>query len=535
MNHHPILNLVLRYFIILLSVIGTAGLFLFLPSPAVQKQKSGYSYYSSLTGTATCTQPESTDSLQELPELSHRKMQYTVQAEYMELPEEASVSKRRSGYQGNGYVAGLPAHTEKALVFPVHIPYSQHYAVTVCAASAKTVENAIRINGELLSDFTLIGDSRFTLVTFYGIFMEEGSAEIAIDTGEPGIEVDFIRLREDFSLDNQVFRIADSPCNPNAAPETVTLYQTLAAEWDSSMITGQYVSDNSNRELNMIYQVTGQLPAIRFSALGTRDDREVISGAMDWHVYMHGIVGLMWHWQAPGSDSVYAEEADFDLYEALRDADPEKLAAMTPEEADKAVSDGTLTPDARSLLADIDETSAMLIRLRNMDIPVLWRPLHEAGGGWYWWGAYGRDSYEKLWLLLYYRMTDYHNLNNLIWVWNGQSASYLVPERTYDIAAADIYLSPEMEFGSRHEQFQALANLTHHRKMLALSECSSLPNPDQMLLDRSVWSFFGLWYGEYLMNPDGTLSESYYSSSDLYKLYNSKQVLSLNDFLSIYQ
>ena len=535
MNEHPILNMVLRYVVILLSVIGTVGLFLFLPSPAQPEQQSGYNYYRSLIGTASDELSSETDNTQALPEVKRRKMQYTVQAEYMDLPKDAFVSKQRSGYQGNGYVAGLPENTESALVFPIHIPYSQHYAVTLCAASAKTVENAIRVNGELLSDFTLIGDSRFTLVTFYGIFLEEGSAEIAIDTGESGVDVDFIRLREDFSLDNQTFRIADSPCNPNAAPETVSLYQKLAAEWDNSMITGQYVSDNSNRELNMIYQVTGQLPAIRFSALGTRDDRQVISGAMDWHVYMNGIVGLMWYWQAPGTESVYAKESDFSLYDALHDMDPVALAGMTQEEADQAVKNGTITPGARALIADIDDTSVMLKRLRDMDIPVLWRPLHEAGGGWYWWGANGSDSYEKLWLLLYHRMTEYHNLNNLIWIWNGQSASYLVPENTYDIAAADVYLSPEMEFGSRHDQFQALADLTHHKKMLALSECSSLPNPDQMLIDRSVWSFYGLWYGEYLMKSDGTLSETYYSSSDLYKLYNSKQVLSLNDFLSIYQ
>lgn len=136
---------------------------------------------------------------------------------------------------------------------------------------------------------------------------------------------------------------------------------------------------------------------------------------------------------------------------------------------------------------------------------------------------------------MYHRMSEYHDLNNLIWIWNGQSASYLVPEQTYDIASVDVYLSEEMEYGSRHEQFQALANLTKHRKMLALSECSSLPDVTQMQLDHSIWTFFGLWYGEYLMNPDGSFSEKYYSSSDLYNLYNSKQCLSLNDFLSIRQ
>ena len=70
--------------------------------------------------------------------------------------------------------------------------------------------------------------------------------------------------------------------------------------------------------------------------------------------------------------------------------------------------------------------------------------------------------------------------------------------------------------------------------MLALSECSTVPNQQMMQLDRALWSYFGLWYGEYLMNPDGTFSDTYYSSSDLYNLYNSEFALSLKDFVSLY-
>ena len=185
------------------------------------------------------------------------------------------------------------------------------------------------------------------------------------------------------------------------------------------------------------------------------------------------------------------------------------------------------------LLTDIDSIAVSLKKLDNMNIPVLWRPLHEAGGGWYWWGADGREAYQKLWSLLWHRLTDYHRLNNLIWVWNGQSAAYLVPEQSYDIASLDVYLQPRMQFGSRYEQFISLARITNSRKLLALSECSTLPDPEMMKLDESVWSFFGLWYGDYLMNPDGSFNDSNYSSSDLYNLYNSELALSLNDFLSL--
>ena len=246
MKRHPVFHALARYLIIIISVTATASLFLFLPVDHAPVQKTGYNYYSSLIGTAADPQESFVTERADLPSVQLNKVQYSVQAEYMKLPDCAKISKQRSGYQGNGYVADLPESTENALVFPIHIPFSQHYAVTICAATAKTAVNAIRVNDELLSEFTMIGDSRFTLVTFYGIFLEEGDAKIAIDTIDGGIEVDFIRLHEDYSLYKQMFRITDTPCNPQASAKTVDLYQILAAEWDHAMISGQYVSDNNN-------------------------------------------------------------------------------------------------------------------------------------------------------------------------------------------------------------------------------------------------------------------------------------------------
>ena len=73
MNEHPILNMVLRYVVILLSMIGTVGLFLFLPSPAQPEQQSGYNYYRSLIGTASDELSSETDNTQALPEVKRRK------------------------------------------------------------------------------------------------------------------------------------------------------------------------------------------------------------------------------------------------------------------------------------------------------------------------------------------------------------------------------------------------------------------------------------------------------------------------------
>ena len=42
------------------------------------------------------------------------------------------------------------------------------------------------------------------------------------------------------------------------------------------------------------------------------------------------------------------------------------------------------------LRMEIDKIRSKLVELKKLQaskIPVLWRPLHEAGGKWFWWGA----------------------------------------------------------------------------------------------------------------------------------------------------
>ena len=55
------------------------------------------------------------------------------------------------------------------------------------------------------------------------------------------------------------------------------------------------------------------------------------------------------------------------------------------------------------------------VRFRG-DVPVLWRPLHEFDGAWFWWGKGGAEAFKKLWRLMYDRFTGLHKLDNLIWV-----------------------------------------------------------------------------------------------------------------------
>lgn len=472
----------------------------------------------------------------DVPDIAKSEVAFSIEAEDVKKgPGSIRFSTKRPNYQGRGYVYRLPENTVSAFNFPVSVPTTQHYDITICMAADKNVENALRVGDSLLTTFGLSGTGKFTRVTFYGIFLEAGETIVSIDTIDAGIDIDYLELTNDTSIYDINFEIEQQPCNPNASEATKKLYSVLASQWGEQIITGQYASDNSNRELNLIYEMTGQLPVIRFGELGTDDDLAQIEAATDWHLYTGGVVGLMWQWNAPGTDTIYAKDSNFSLTKALYAVDTKELALKSPEKLDKLVSDGKISENCRLLLSDIDDVASSLTKLANMDIPVLWRPLHEASGGWYWWGASSEKSYTQLWQLLYDRLTNYHKLNNLIWIWNGQSTSYLVPDNTYDIASVDVYLSSDMTYGSRYEQYLSLSKITNGKKLLALSECSSIPSMEMMLLDHTTWSFFGLWYGEYIMDSAGNFTDKYYSSKDLYNLYNSDRALSLNDFLSLCQ
>ncbi len=470
-----------------------------------------------------------------LPEIEAEYASWSVEAETVKIPKGVEILRDRPGYSGIGYLGKLPEHTKSALTIPIHVPYTQHYSLTICLGSDYGGNGAVRINDALVSPFSLEAGKTFTRVTFYGLFLEKGKTTVALDTEYGHLECDYIELSSDTSLDDTRFDIPETPCDADASDAAKKLYEFLRDHWGERMLTGQYVSDSANRELGIIYSLTGQLPVIRFSELGTDRDPAQIESAIDWNVYLNGVVGLMWQWKAPGSDSVYTNDTEFDLEAALFNVDPSRLAGMSQDEIQTAIRKLDLPKGSLELVKDIDSIAESLRKFADMDIPVLWRPLHEAGGEWYWWGSAGPTYYVRLWELLYQRLTSYHQLHNLIWIWNAQSSEYCVPDDTYDIASVDIYLKPEHSYGSRYEQFVSLARITDGQKMLALSECSAPPDLKMLSIDRSVWSFYGLWYGEYIMNPDGSFSDRYYSSNDLYNLYNSDLAFNLNDFLSLCQ
>ncbi|MBR3630952.1 MAG: hypothetical protein IKN55_10865 [Oscillospiraceae bacterium] len=515
-----------------------------------------------------------------------------VEAEECSYSGSLEVTDAKPGYSGDGYLAGFSQSPGDACTATIEVPASQHYDVTISVSAEQPVTNALLLNGEKIGEFTIKENEHFVRVTFSGVYIKAGKATLSIEEMDGFFALDYFEVSNYDEMYSMEYRKNYELSDPKASPGARKLMQFLSDNYGKKIITGQHCASASGSEMELIYRMTGKYPAIRFgdvegySANSTIDAGDIIGSCEAW-AEQGGIVGLMWHWDAPsGVSSVYKKETDFSLLDALppykvindileppteaeatedasgtteETAEPTEpttvddsiptdpiepefvqrfeftvdVASLKPEEIRKLVEDGKLSPECEAIIQDIDTVSETLKPLAEKDIPVIWRPLHEAGGDWFWWGADGVEPYRWLWDTMYRRMTEYHGLHNLIWVWNGQSEEYLVDN--YDIASLDIYLSPDKPFGSRYEQFVTLSRMTGGEKIIAMSECSSVPDVNLMFRDNTIWSYFGLWYGDYIVDDKGMYTEMYTKAEDLVSMYNSEAAITLEDAAKLKQ
>jgi len=108
------------------------------------------------------------------------------------------------------------------------------------------------------------------------------------------------------------------------------------------------------------------------------------------------------------------------------------------------VTNGTTTNTNWKTL--MDRVATALADLRDSGVVVIFRPLHQMNGNWFWWGAKDGTKFKNAWIYTYDYLTTTKGLNNLLWGfafdWNGGSASTWYPGSSYvDIVGVDYYSS----------------------------------------------------------------------------------------------
>ncbi|MBO5226789.1 MAG: hypothetical protein J6B17_01730 [Ruminococcus sp.] len=480
--------------------------------------------------TTELTGPEFSEIPLEIPYVDICETELIYQAEDIELTAAFETDNTKTDYTGSGYIKGLTGTLQNTFAFKAEIPASQHYDITIVICADNGAECTLLLNDEEITDIAAEANENFVSVTVPGIFMDAGENTISICQKDGEMFLDCMELRNNTSLvPNRDIQAVS--CDPEASPEVLRLLSFLCDSYGGRIISGQHVSGSADIEIEHIVKTAGKYPAIRFDDMypyssngGEPEFAGITDSCINWSE-RGGIVGLMWHWYAPsGEPKTLAMSESFSL-SAMTGY--QELALLSQEKLGEMAENGEISSECLALIKDIDTVSAELKKLCDADIPVLWRPLHQAGSGLYWWESEGSDAYRWLWNLLFTRMTEYHSLHNLIWVWNGNDTAYVPDTSKFDIASADIYLAENEETGSGYEAFYALQEIAPN-KLLSLSESSSLPNLPLMFRDGSVWSYFGLWYEPYLTQEDN----GFVTSEQLISFYNSEGVLTREDYIS---
>lgn len=77
-----------------------------------------------------------------------------------------------------------------------------------------------------------------------------------------------------------------------------------------------------------------------------------------------------------------------------------------------------LTPINSVWIRKLDHIADALDELNRANVAVLWRPLQEMNGNWFWWGMGSPEEYIALWQHMYEYFTQTRKLNNLLWVYS---------------------------------------------------------------------------------------------------------------------
>lgn len=318
----------------------------------------------------------------------------------------------------------------------------------------------------------------------------------ANDTGSWGYENGGVCLSE--SMCPGMGSATQSPMrtnlvNSNANSTAQSVYDYLRSIWGQYTLSGQQDltwQDNID-EYQRVINDTGKAPAIMgydFMQIGLAAGNPGLAQTQEaiTHWNRGGLVTFCWHWRDPNNNGgstvgeFYTDRTSFQIPIANGQLDTNSASYANIED-------------------DIALIAAELQELQDAGVTVLWRPLHEASGGWFWWGRNDRAdgipaayAYVALWRHLYNTLTIDYGLNNLIWVWNGQSPAWYPGDDYVDISSYDVY-DGQQNYESQASFFNLTKNASQEVKMVTMSENSNIPDPDNMTADGIRWLYFVVW------------------------------------------
>jgi len=324
-----------------------------------------------------------------------------------------------------------------------------------------------------------------------------------------------------------------NPVNKNATKEARILLTYLYEIAGKAIITGQHTQTNSMEEIAYLKKATGREPKLRgFELLGYSpninyndasedclnevcENKGTAETALQWAKKNNGIVTFTFHWFSPVGGR------DKSFYTAHTDINPDRI--LIPN-----------TPEEKAFYRDMDVIAEILETFAKEQIPILWRPFHEADGKWFWWGRNGHSTGREL----YKKMFDYYvyikHLDHLIWVWNSPEKEGYPGDDYVDVISRDVYQHKEEENqegefiqSTRSIQtdykkaYEELIQITSAPKVCALAEVDVIPDVPMLEKSHIPWAYYMTWSKEFC------LTQKYNTIEHTRKMYESEYSISI--------
>jgi mannan endo-1,4-beta-mannosidase len=417
---------------------------------------------------------------------------------------DATVQSSESGYSGTGYVQ---LRDSGSIKFTVTISSAGFYNLIIGYAGIYGEKRQnVHVNGESIGEVYFAETTGFVaLVAAKKISLKAGTNTIEIIPSWGWDLFDYIDFE---AYQDSPFTISDSPVTANPTASAKRLWTFLKAQFQKGMISGvmtlQGSKSDSQKENNWVHDTTGKYPALiglDFMQLVGKDSswyaddpvisKLVVTDAVDyWN--RGGIPALMWHWRDPSHDT-----NEFYSPSSGNDA--------TQFDVREAVKQGTAQYTA--VIRDLDIVAAQLLEIQQAGAAAIWRPLHEAAGGWFWWGYHGAEPAKALYKIIYDRFVNHHKITNLIWAWTVDAADSALDwypgDDVVDVVGMDIY--PDAgDHASQSSSFEKVKDLFKGKKIIALTECGSIPDAAEAKKAGAAWSWFMPWYRDYTIPQGGT-------------------------------
>ncbi|WP_068504688.1 glycosyl hydrolase [Paenibacillus kribbensis] len=474
---------------------------------------------------------------------------FTIEGENAQLTSDLQVATQiygqpKPGFSGSGFVWMQNSGT---ITFTVTVPETGMYAISTRYMQELSPDGRLQyltVNGDTKGSYMLPYTTTWSNFDFGFHKLKQGSNTIQLKAGWgfayfDTFTVDYANLDP---LDVQPV-LTDS----KATPETQRLMNYLTEVYGNHMISGQQEiygggnDGNTELEFDWIHNLTGKYPAIRgfdlmnYNPLYGWEDGTT-DRMIDWVNNRGGIATASWHINVPRNFTAYqlGESVDW------------KNATYKPTETNFNTANAVVpgTKEYQYVKMTIKDLAKQLQILQDNNVPVIFRPYHEAEGNgglkgegaWFWWASAGADVYKQLWDQIYTELTETYGLHNLIWTYNSYvystSPAWYPGDDQVDIVGYDKYNTVYNRYdglsGVPNEDaitsiFYQLVDLTGGKKMVAMTENDTVPSVQNLTEEKSGWLYFLPWYGEHLM------SSAFNYPATLKTLYQSDYVITLDE------